>query len=151
MRESLLYLAGPITGISFDGCTDWREYVASKLPAHIKGVSPMRGKNYLSKEKKVKDSYEDQPLSCSKGITCRDRFDTTRCDMVFVNFLGAKKASIGTVMEIAWADMLRKPVVIVMEPDNVHNHSMIRESAGFIVSTLDEGILIATAVLSPTL
>ncbi len=151
MRESLLYLAGPITGVSFDGCTDWREYVSGRLPAHIKGVSPMRGKKYLSKEKEVKDAYEDQPLSSSKGITCRDRFDTGRCDMLFVNFLGATKASIGTVMEIAWADMLRKPIVVVMEKDNIHSHSMIRESVGFIVPTLDEGIQIATAVLSPTL
>ena len=101
MKESLLYLAGPITGVSFDGCTDWREYVAGKLPKYIRGVSPMRGKKYLSNETAVKDAYENHPLSSSKGITCRDRFDTTRCDMVFVNFLGAKKASIGTVMEIA--------------------------------------------------
>ncbi|QQG44967.1 MAG: hypothetical protein HYW89_03095 [Candidatus Sungiibacteriota bacterium] len=151
MREFLLYCAGPITGVSFEGCTEWREYVAKKLPAHIKAVSPMRGKNYLAKEKLVKDSYAQHPLGSPKGITCRDRMDVMRCDLLLVNLLGAAKVSIGTVMEIAWADMLRKPIVIVMEKENIHSHAILREAAGFIVETLDEAVEIAIAVLSPTL
>jgi hypothetical protein len=151
MKEFLLYCAGPITGVSYGESTDWREYVASRLPPHIKAVSPMRGKKYLASEKSIKDSYEEHPLSCQKGITCRDRMDVMRCDMIFVNFLGAKKVSIGSVVEIAWADAYRKPIIIVMDKDNVHDHAMIREVSGFIVSNLDEAIAIAIAVLSPTL
>ena len=151
MREFLLYCAGPISGVSYGESTDWREYVAGKLPVHIKAVSTMRGKKYLAGESKVKDSYEEHPLSCQKGITCRDRMDTMRCDMVLVNFLGAKSVSIGSVMEIAWADAYRKPIVVVMEKDNVHWHAMVREVSGFIVSDLDEAIKIVNAVLSPTL
>ena len=151
MREFLLYCAGPITGVSYGESTDWREYVASKLPPHIKAVSPMRGKKYLASEKNIKDSYEEHPLSCQKGITCRDRMDVMRCDMIFVNFLGASKVSIGSVMEVAWADAWRKPIIVVMEKDNVHSHAMLREVSGFVVSILDEAIAIATAVLSPTL
>lgn len=151
MQPFLLYLAGPITGVSYGASTDWRKYVAEKLPKYIQGVSPMRGKKYLNKEKSVKDCYENRPLSSRKGITTRDRFDVMRCDMLFVNLEGAEKVSIGTVMEIAWADMLRKPIVIVMSKNNVHYHSMVRESAGFIVSSLDKAIQIAVAVLSPTL
>ena len=151
MKEFLLYCAGPITGVSYGESTDWREYVAGKLPPHIKAVSPMRGKKYLANEKNIKDSYEEHPLSCQKGITCRDRMDVMRCDMILVNFLGAGKVSIGSVMEVAWADAWRKPIVVVMEKDNVHSHAMLREVSGFIVSNLDEAIAIATAVLSPTL
>lgn len=151
MKELLLYCAGPITGVSYGESTDWREYLASKLPPYIKAVSPMRGKNYLARENSIKDSYEEHPLSCQKGITCRDRMDVMRCDMIFVNFLGAKKVSIGSVMEVAWADAYRKPIVIVMQQDNIHSHAMIREVSGFIVSNLDDAIAIAVAVLSPTL
>lgn len=151
MREFLLYCAGPITGLSYGESTDWREYVASKLPPHIRAVSPMRGKKYLANEKNIKDYYEEHPLSCQKGVTCRDRADVMRCDMILVNFLGAKKVSIGSVMEIAWADAWRKPIIVVMEKDNVHSHAMLREVSGFIVSDLDEAIAIITAVLSPTL
>jgi len=151
MKESLLYLVGPITGVSFGESTDWREYVATKLPGHIQAVSPMRGKKYLQKEKSIKDSYEEIPLSSQKGITCRDRMDVMRCHAILVNFLGATKVSIGSVVEIAWADAWRKPIIIAMEKDNIHSHAMIREVAGFITSDLDDAIMIATAILSPTL
>lgn len=145
----LLYLSGPITGLSYGGAVDWREYVATKLPPHISALSPMRAKTYLANEKKLGHSYEEHPLSSSKGIIHRDRFDTFRCDMILVNFLGAEKVSIGTVMEIAWADAARTPIVLAMEKGNVHDHGMVREAAGFIVPTLDEAIQIAIAVLSP--
>lgn len=54
-------------------------------------------------------------------------------------------------MEIAWADAWRKPVVLVMENANIHDHAMIREVSGFIVPDLDEAIRAVTAILSPTL
>ena len=149
--EFLLFLSGPITGISYNESTDWREYVARKMPPYIKAVSPMRGKQYLSNEMVINDSYEENPLSSQKGITCRDRMDVGRCDMLLANFLGAKKVSIGSIMEIAWADAWRKPIVLVMEKGNVHEHAIIREVAGFITSSLDEAIDIVIAVLSPTL
>lgn len=151
MKQYLLYCAGAITGISYAGSTDWREYVSGKLPPFITAVSPMRGKKYLSQEQVVKASYEDIPLSSQKGIMTRDRMDVMRCDMTLVNLLGTEKVSIGSVMEVAWADAFRKPVILVMEKDNLHSHPMLREAAGFIVSDLDEAITIAIAVLSPTL
>jgi len=151
MKEFLLYCAGPITGVSFGESTDWREIIAKKLPAHVHAVSPMRGKKYLADEKNIKDAYENHPLSSQKGITCRDRMDVMRCDAILVNFLGASKVSIGSVLEIAWADAWRKPIIIVMEKGNIHDHAMIREMAGFITDNLDDAVKIATAVLSPTL
>ena len=67
MKDYLLYCAGAITGLSYSGSTDWREYVSNKLPSHIIAVSPMRGKKYLAQEKNVKASYEEIPLSSQKG------------------------------------------------------------------------------------
>jgi hypothetical protein len=151
VRDFLLYCAGPITGVSYGESTDWREYVADRLPDRIIAVSPMRGKEYLARERQIKDSYKEHPLSCRKGITCRDRMDVMRCDMILVNFLGAKKVSIGSVMEIAWADILRKPIVIVMEEKNIHRHSMVEEITGFIVPDFDEAVKVASAVLLPSL
>ena len=41
-----VYLAGPITGLTYDGATDWRHAVAADLNSvGIKGLSPMRGKD----------------------------------------------------------------------------------------------------------
>lgn len=150
--EFLLYLGGPITGCDYNGCTNWRNYVARKLPPFIQAISPMRGKDYLNNSGAIiRDSYGEFPLSTQKGITSRDRFDVMRADALLINFLGATVVSIGSIMEIGWGDAFRKPIIIVMEKDNIHSHSMIREVAGFIVPTLDEAVKIAIAILCPDL
>lgn len=152
--KPLVYLAGPITGCSYEGCTDWRNDVSLKLSRYgVEGLSPMRAKDYLRFEKNITGSYEDKVMSCARGITTCDRFDCMRCDVLLVNFLGAKKVSIGTVMEIAWADSQRIPIICVIEDavvsddDNVHDHPMIRECIGFRVATLDEAVEVAIKIL----
>ena len=145
-----LYLAGPITGISYGDSIDWRKYVADRMPPQIKVLSPMRGKNILKNEKNVKSSYEDNPLSSGKGITCRDRFDVKRADAILVNFLDAKKVSIGSVLEFGWGDNGIKPIILVIEKEgNPHDHPMLREIAGFIVDDLDKAIELAKKILLP--
>lgn len=148
MKDYLVYLAGPITGLTYEGASDWREWVAARFPAYIVAVSPLRGKDYLPRGTALADHYEPA-LSTTKGITTRDRFDVMRADLILVNFLGATRVSIGTVMEIAWADMLRKPIVVAMEPGNIHEHGMLKESSGFIVPSLEEAIEVIKAVLDP--
>lgn len=160
-----LYLSGPITGLSYEGCTNWRQYVAKQLAHDIVGISPLRGKEYLKTMPTMPHTLEDVVMSSQRGIMARDRFDTMNTDALFANLLGvtwaelakaaeagdvrAIRASLGTVMEIAWADMLRKPIILVMEPeDNIHDHPMIREAASYRVETLDEGVALANALLS---
>jgi len=149
-----VYLAGPITGLTWEECTVWRNKVVAELKLFdIQCFSPLRAKKYIADtlgvngNVKVADSYPEFVLSSPKGITTRDRYDATRCDVLFVNFLGVKRISIGTVLEIAWADSKRIPIIIVMEKDNPHQHSMITECAGFIVPTVKEGIDIVKAIL----
>lgn len=144
-----VYLAGPISGLSYGGCTDWRQYACEALSSvGIIGVSPLRAKDYLKNETAIGDSYEQSVLSCARGITTRDRFDCVRADLLLVNLLGAERVSIGTMMEIAWADLSRIPVVLVIEPEkNVHDHAMVRECVGFRVQTLDEGLNVVKAIL----
>lgn len=147
--SKLVYLAGPITGLSYGGTTEWRDNVSLQLSKHgIVGVSPMRFKKNLKDEKAIGDSYEKKPLASQRGITTRDRFDVTRADLILFNLLGAKTVSIGTMIEIGWGDMLRKPLVFAMEPDNMHSHAMLRDCAGFIVPTLEEAVEITVAILS---
>lgn len=154
-RSYNIYLAGPITGLSYDGCTDWRQYVQNHLPRSgtaLIGMSPMRSKQYLLQETTLGDSYEETVLSSQRGIFARDFWDATRCDAILVNLLGTKKpdgrVSIGTVMEIAWAYGARVPIVLVMEKDgsNVHDHSMLREACPLWVETLEESIEVLKAM-----
>lgn len=143
-----VYLAGPIKGLSYNGCNDWREYAKSKLKEwKIVGVSPMRAKEFLSLEKNISDNY-DNVLASQKGIATRDRFDVASCDIMLANFLGADKVSIGTIIEYGWADAARKPIIAVIEKEgNPNDHSMVRELTGFRVESLDEGLYIARAIL----
>jgi hypothetical protein len=154
-RKSV-YLSGPISGLSYDEARHgWREYVATRLAeAGIDSLSPMRSKQHLAKLEMANclDPLGDPGsiLSCSRGIMTRDRFDTTTCDLVFANLLGTSIISIGTAMEIAWADLIRTPIVCVMEPEgNMHDHCMIREAIGFRCATLDEAIKVTISVLTP--
>jgi len=146
--EYLLYLAGPIKGTSYEEATTWRSHVAQKLPDCIKPLSPMRFKLQLRHEKAIMGGYDD-PLCSSPGFTCRDRFDVSRSDVILMNLLGAKNVSIGSMVELGWADFLRKPVIVVMEEDNIHNHGMVRQIASYFLPTLDEAIEVAIGILLP--
>lgn len=149
MKPSV-YLAGPITGTSYDECTDWRERVKLWLAPSIVAYSPLRSKQYLLKETNVKDSYDEFVLSTQRGIYTRDLYDCRTRDLLFVNFLGAQKVSIGTVMEIAWAAAFNKLIVLVMEKEgNIHEHSMLREACPLRAETLEDGLFITKALLLP--
>lgn len=153
--NSSVYLAGPIAGLGYGDATDWRN-VATQHLNPIKAWSPMRAKEYLADvtgdvgfSATCKEYGHLSPMSGPRGIMTRDFFDATRCDVMMVNLLGAKKVSIGTVMEIAWAYQKRTPVVVVMEPDgsNVHEHCMIAEAIGFRCASLDEALHVVRSIL----
>lgn len=151
-----VYLAGPIRGLNYTGATDWRDHASAVLKdCGIQPFSPMRSKAYLRDHADVgggvlADSYEQYPLSTMKAIVARDRNDCMRSGAVLMNLLGAKTVSIGSVLEIAWADAARVPVVLVIEPSgNLHEHGMIREMCGVQVTSLDEGIKAVVAILKP--
>lgn len=144
------YLAGPISGLEFDQAQDWRAIAARRLADHgIIGLSPLRAKEYLRGTGVLPVDGFTQPLSTSKGITTRDRFDCTRSDAVLVNLVGARAVSIGTMIELGWADSARNPVILAMEPEgNPHAHAMVREIAGFVVPTVEEAVELAIAILT---
>lgn len=157
MKPSV-YLAGPISGCTYGECTDWRLDAKTRFADQgIDAFSPMRAKHYLAsladRISATGVEYKDMGvLSQARGVMTRDRFDCTRPGRhaVLANLLGADRVSVGTVMEIAWADLLRIPVVAVMEPTgNPHEHMMVNEAIGFRVRTLDEAIYICSTILLP--
>lgn len=147
-----VYLAGPISGLTYDGAQDWRTIAKERLAdAGVKAVSPLRAKEYLrgipALTKDCAGYGELNCMSSPRGIMTRDHYDATQSDAILVNLLGAKTVSIGTVMEIAWAWDNGLPVVVVMEESgNIHEHAMINEAIGFRVTTLDEGIAVIAAI-----
>jgi nucleoside 2-deoxyribosyltransferase len=134
-----IYLAGPITGLTYEDATLWRELLSEALNSYkIECLSPLRGKDYLLGAGVLTNGTYDGILTTGKAITRRDYFDCTRASCVLVNLLGTTKISIGTVMEIAWAYEKGIPTVVIMEKNNIHNHVMLNECSTYVVGTLEE-------------
>lgn len=149
-----VYLAGPITGLDFKGCTDWRkEFIKELSQYNITGISPMRYKDYLADTPgPIKDRYDGHSkiadiLSSAKGISYRDKWDIMRCDVIFVNLIGTIKVSIGTMLEVGMATAIQKPIILAIDDVNIHQHSMLETYAGWIVSDLEDGLETIKALL----
>jgi nucleoside 2-deoxyribosyltransferase len=139
-RNYLVYLSGPIAGLTFDQAQDWRLYVQKSVRENIRCLDPLRGKEFLRSTGILDGSFYDHPLASPRGITCRDHWDTERSDIILVNLLGASKISIGTAMEIAWAKAYSKPVVAAIEQNNPHTHPILTQCLDYVLPTLDEAI-----------
>lgn len=145
-----VYLAGPIRGLSYIEATQWRWHVSCMLLPDITTYSPMRGKEALEGSGCLdeRDLITDDPTFTPKGIVGRDYNDVRNCDLLFANLLDAKY-SIGTISEIAAAHILNKPIVLVMEQGNIHDHPFITEPAMYWVDDLDKAIELTKLVLLP--
>ena len=149
MNTYTIYMAGPIKGLAYAPATGWRLKLMDLMAGYnVECLDPLRGKHDLKSETSIDDIEYDTPLSSPKGIYVRDRFDALRCDLLLVNLLGAEKPSLGSVMEIAWADALHTPIILVMEPGNIHEHAMVLGACGFRAQCLEEAAAIAIAVLN---
>lgn len=148
-----IYLAGPISGLLYASAVNWRHYAKQHLAEHgIDAFSPMRAKQFLAAVQGVIEPFttHENPLATSKGIMCRDHTDCVRADALLVNFLGARRVSLGTAMELAWAYDRHIPVVVVAEADNPNIvHPMAHEAIDFRVDTLDEGLALIRTILQP--
>src|SRR3989344_8348215 len=133
-----VYLSGPIRGLSYNRANNWRTYGKKWLNKYeLVALNPMRHKESLRGETFLKD-IPGSALISSRALITRDRFDVMNCDCLLVNLLGADKISIGTIGEIFWADVFRKPVILVIEKKgNIHDNIFLREIAGFTADTLE--------------
>lgn len=151
-RSLRVYLAGPITGLTYGVATDWRLYASDVLEQHsIQPLSPMRGKDFILKrigeQTVLGQTYEDSPLSTQRGIVARDMFDIAGSDIVLFNLTGAERISIGTMIEYGWASSRRKVIVTVMEESgNVHDHAFVRELSPYRVKTLHEALEVIMSI-----
>src|ERR1043165_5987499 len=112
-----IYLAGPITGLSYkDARYGWRKEFAEYVGESFDLFSPMRQEGHLAEIQTIEHKPYDGILSTAKAIVAKDRLDVQRADLVIAGFLGAPMASIGTTVELGWADAWEKTTIIIMEP-----------------------------------
>lgn len=150
-----VYLAGPVTGLSWDEATTWRTKATRELKQWgIHCYSPLRDKPHLKNSKAI-GAFDDAPTTgghytdISRYITARNRHDCLTADIVLMNLLKAKRISIGTMIEVGWADAGEIPLILVMNRDNIHNHPMVIDPAAAIVDSIEDGIELVRSYLIP--
>lgn len=142
LKRKKIYLAGPITGLTFKGAQDWRTAVKEELDT-IPGVvayTPLRLKEYLDDDRIIQGHEMSR-----NWIVARDRWDVGTSEIVLINFAGAKSASIGTVSELTQAYGQPHTFSIVVLPtsekdSNPHHHIFVYHLADAIVEDLDEAL-----------
>jgi len=119
-----VYLAGPITGLTFDEARRWRLSAAARLEEYgITALDPLRGKEELGRT--------DRPLGAwfdggSDAVT-RDLTDIASSHIVLMNFEDCEVASLGTMAELGWAFAISSfdiEIVVVRNTD-LYDHVFV--------------------------
>lgn len=134
-----LYLAHPISGLSGKEIFDYFDNAKDRLKEYYDILSPMTGKNYLRNIDTAKPSGYTHPISNNHAIFQRDTWMVSQSDIVFCDFTGVEKISIGCCMELAIASWLNKHTIVVMDKNNIHNHAFILEAADIIFDNYNDG------------
>ena len=143
-----IYLAGPITGLTYEEASRWRWEVDRVLGDYFEIFSPMRDKENLQDAGQLTAlGYEDNILTREDVVFQRDRDDVRRSDIVLVNFENAPKISVGTCVEMGWADAWDKPIILVMPEGSIYDHIFTRQISIVRVHTLDEAVQVLRSMV----
>lgn len=147
-----VYLAGPISHVSYDGANEWRRTSTARLQAvGIEAICPLRGKHVFlghAQQGEIEKIAADTGIT-PRQIVTRDLNDIARSDLLLANLLDVKANGtiiIGTPMEIFYAAHdLNKPVVVVANDVRSPwlDHHAIR-----IFPTLDEALAFIPSYLA---
>jgi len=142
-----IYLAGPISGKSYDEVINkfntW-SYLLSDMGYVV--LNPMSGKGYLSDVVKLeptfkKEDIDDIPTASDHFIFKRDKWMVQQCDIILADLSTSNRyVSIGTMMELAWASMLGKHTITIMRDDDIHNHAFVNEASDVIFRNIVDAI-----------
>lgn len=171
-----VYLAGPVTGCTGSEAKDWREAMMTALcDIGLVGVSPIRCEPPVSG--RYSPQYADPKYGTARAIASKNLMDVKMCDVTLAYFpkreeaheiwdtptpfqpfatmdvvasrkiIPKREPSLGTVAEIAWANALGKPVIVVAEDNFVYEHAVCNACAGWMLRTLDEAVELIEGIL----
>jgi nucleoside 2-deoxyribosyltransferase len=148
MSSKSIYLAGAIAGCDKGEANDWRDDVRAKLAQHgIIGISPLRCEPMVGKRYEL--NYEDPKFGTKQAIAAKNELDVRTCDLTLVYLpkaLNDRRPSYGTIIELAWARILNKPVILVTDDPYLINHPLTSYCARWILPTLDDAMEVIVGV-----
>ncbi|MCK9371263.1 nucleoside 2-deoxyribosyltransferase [Candidatus Dojkabacteria bacterium] len=138
-----IYCAHQISGLTWDDVINYYKATKTKLEnLGYEVLIPMTGKSVIRTE--VKDKFKPNdytsPLATNHAIFERDKWMVTKADILYLNVLGCTTISIGSMMELAWASLLGKYTIVVMEKGSVYEHAFVAEAADTIFNTEEEAV-----------
>lgn len=149
---SKVYLSGPITGLTYrDARYGWRADFETLCDATV--LSPMRHEGHLAEMRETAIEPENLPeglFSHPKLIVTKDFLDIEACTIMVVNFLGAKKISQGTLIEMGYAKAKGKTIVTIADAEalKLHNSPFIPVLSDVLTETVDQAAIIVNSLLS---
>ena len=126
--NKFVYLAGPIAGCDEGEIQDWRKYAQSGFMENIIGINPYRA-----------ESESESPES-KKRVVMKNYMDIKSCDLILAclpKHINDRRHSYGTTGEIAWGYSLQKPIVIVSDDEQVHNHPLLFTAGAHFIDLYD--------------
>lgn len=115
--SKMVYLSGAIGSLSYNEAIAWRMRATKLLGlAEIRTLDPMRGKEHLEGLDKIPALiYEDNVEwmgNSANWLVHRDLADIQHCDAMLVELTEPDHPYRGTIMEIVYARLWNKPVII---------------------------------------
>jgi len=134
-----IYCVHPISGLPPELVFNYYDGVRFRLKDQGWDVfTPMVGKNQLCCDVAFKAEGYGTPISSNHAIFGRDQWMVRQSDVIYANLMCADNVSIGSMMELAWASMLGKHVVVAMGANNVHRHAFVLEAATLVFDNEEE-------------
>ena len=136
-----VYLAGYIHGKKIKKCIEWREkiknyYKRFNHESHeICWLDPLNGKE-------IGEITPDGLKSNIPGSAFlpRDFMSVSNADLVVASLetFGQTRPPIGTISEIAWCYVLKKPLIVITDEIQYKEHPFIKYNAALIVPTVED-------------
>lgn len=136
-----VYIAGPISGKTGKAVIDHfneKRAILSDLGYEV--YSPMTGKDQMRTEAgPLKSTGYTMPLATDQAIFHRDRWMVGTADVILADLSkSGDRVSIGTMFEIAWGNILRKQVIVVLPDGNIHDHAFVKQAATIIFPDIED-------------
>ena len=135
-----VYLVGFISGEHMEECVEWRKKIVMHYRAlnwNIIFLDPLNGKSLESIDKEgLHSSIPD------KAFLHRDYKCVAESDLIIahMNTFGSTRPSLGSIYELAWAWLLRKPVILITKDAIYKDHPFTKDTYSVVVESVEEMI-----------
>lgn len=147
MSKGIVYLIGPIGGLSYEQATTWRKEARTELePMGWTILDPMSGKECLKDEKDIGVGLNNAKSVENGYIFHSDLLRLNKADIMLANWsIPSHRPPIGTMFEYGYAFAKDKTIITVSTDDYFIHHPFVVASS-IIVSTLDEAYELLAAM-----